>query len=170
MALVLCTGVHTTLVHTRKLMLEKADHTVVTALDHSSLIAACQQHTFDVAVICQSGSPELKREWLQLIRKHRPSAKVLEVYAKDSGVVLNDADSWLESPAPPSKLIGCLAALTGEKNHSAKRRAMLLDEARALCARAVREQGTDLDLVLQDLAEAIDLLLEEDAKRKTAGS
>lgn len=169
MALVLCTGVHTTLVHTRKLILERADHTVVAALDQSSLEAACRQHNFDVVVICQSGSPALKREWMGLVRRHRPSAKVLEVYTRDTGSALPEADSWLEAPTAPEELADRLAMLTGEKKRSTKTAATRIEEVRILCARAVSSQGTELNAVLEELADAIDLLFEED-KRKSAGT
>lgn len=166
MALVLCTGVHTTLVHTRKLILERADHTVVTALDQSSLEAACRQHNFDVVVICQSGSPALKREWLGVVRKHRPSAKVLEVYTRATGTVLPEADSWLEAPTAPDALADRLSMLTGEKKHSVKRRAMRMEEVRILCARAVSAQGAELSALLEEIAYAIDYLLEDSEKNK----
>lgn len=169
MALVLCTGVHTTLVHTRKLMLEKADHSVVTALDHASLIAACKQHNFEVAVICQSCSPELKREWVGVLRKHRPSVKVLEIYSHDSGKALKEADTWLEAPASPTRLVGALTKLTREKKPSTKRRAMLLEEVRVLCARVMEAQSLELDAVLDDLTQALDILAAEDAMEKVAG-
>lgn len=162
MALVLCTGVHTTLVHTRKLMLEKADHEVVAALDHSSLNAACRQHRFDVAVICQSGSPELKREWASLIRKHGPSIKLLEIYSRDSGKAVRDADEWLEAPATPAKLLGSLATLTGERKPSRKRRSVLINEVRGLCAKAIEMRGSEFYDVVQELSQALELLEQED--------
>jgi hypothetical protein len=161
MALVLCTGVHTTLVHTRKLILERADHTVIAALDHSSLEAACRQHNFDVVVICQSGSPALKREWMGVVRKHRPCAKVLEVYTRDTGTVLPEADSWLEAPTPPDQLTDRLSVMIGEKKPSTKRRAMRVEDVRRLCARAVSASGAELSAILDELAYAIDNLLDD---------
>jgi CheY-like chemotaxis protein len=165
MALVLCTGAHPTLVHTRKFILERADHTVVTALDNSSLEAACRQHNFDVVVICQSGSPALKREWMSVVRKHRPSAKVLEVYTRDTGTVLPEADSWLEAPTAPDQLADCLSILTGEKKHSTQRRALQVEEIRSLCTRAAGTQDGELDPILEELLYAIDNLLGDEEEK-----
>lgn len=99
MALVLCSGIDPALMETRKLILEHAGHKVVTAMDESSVTAACQEHRFEVAVIDQAGSSGAKRQIMQMIRKQCPSAKVLELYRYSMGKVLEDADSWLEVPA-----------------------------------------------------------------------
>ena len=61
MALVLCTGVDPSVVHTRQLILERAGHVVVTALDEASLITACEQNKFEVAVVGQTVSAKIKR-------------------------------------------------------------------------------------------------------------
>ena len=50
MALVLCTGIDPSVVRTRQLILERAGHVVVPALDKANLIKACQQNKLDVAV------------------------------------------------------------------------------------------------------------------------
>jgi hypothetical protein len=42
-ALVLCTGVDKTLLQTRRLILKKAGHKVVTAMDENVLISVCQK-------------------------------------------------------------------------------------------------------------------------------
>lgn len=54
MAVVLCTGVDKMLLQTRKLLLEKAGHTVVVVMDENTLFDVCQKHSFDVAVIGQT--------------------------------------------------------------------------------------------------------------------
>ena len=69
MALVLCTGVDPSVVRTRQLILERAGHVVVPALDEASLIQACQQNKFDVAVVGQTVSPKIKRRIAGLIRE-----------------------------------------------------------------------------------------------------
>ena len=51
MALVLCTGIDPSVVRTRQLILERAGHVVVPALDKANLIKACQQDKLDVAVL-----------------------------------------------------------------------------------------------------------------------
>ncbi len=115
MALVLCTGADPDLAYTRRLILESAGHIVITALDEPTLVAACQRHRFDAAVIGQSCERHLKRRTLELLRQHCPAARVLEVYLPDSGISLSDADDWLESPVMPSELAVRVALLAGEK-------------------------------------------------------
>jgi CheY-like chemotaxis protein len=115
MALVLCTGVNPALVRTRQMLLEQAGHSVVPALDETTLIAACQNNQFDVAVIGQTISPRSKRRVMQLVRHHCPSTKVLELYASTTGKILEDADSWLEVPADvPEELVQRVEALASD--------------------------------------------------------
>jgi CheY-like chemotaxis protein len=112
MARVLCTGVDPVLVATRRFLLEKSGHTVVPATDEQSTMAACQQNTFDVVVIGQMVGRTDKQRLMSLVRLHCPSAKVLELFERDIGRVLEDADSWLEVPAGvPKELADCVAAL-----------------------------------------------------------
>lgn len=99
MALVLCTGVDPVLIKTRQLILQMAGHNVVTAIEEAAVIAACQKNAFEVAVIGQAISTKVKRRIMALIRKHSPTAKVLELYRFSMGKVLDDADAWLEVPA-----------------------------------------------------------------------
>jgi hypothetical protein len=96
MALVLCTGVDPSVVRTRQLILERAGHVVIPALDEPSLIAACQQNQFEVAVVGQTASAIIKRRIASLIRECCHDAKLLELYTISSGKILEDADSWLE--------------------------------------------------------------------------
>lgn len=96
MALVLCTGVDPSVIHTRQLILERAGHVVISALDESSLIAACKQNKFEVAVVGQTISVKIKRRIAQLVRENCPDAKLLELYNLSTGKVLEDADAWLE--------------------------------------------------------------------------
>ena len=112
MALVLCTGVDPVLLETRKLILERAGHKVITAADDSSVVTACRQNIFDVAVIGQAVSPKTKRQIMTLIRTHCASAKVLELYRFSMGKTLENADSWLEVPADvPQDLADRVTAL-----------------------------------------------------------
>jgi hypothetical protein len=99
MALVLCTGADKALLQTRKFILESAGHTVMTITDEKSLLAACETHTFDVAVIGQSTGPRMKHRIAALVREHCPEAKVLELYQPHLGRELADADAWLATPA-----------------------------------------------------------------------
>jgi hypothetical protein len=95
MARVLCTGFYASL---RRLILEAAGHVVITASDEATLLKACRLHTFDVAIVGHQGSSAVKKQWLGLIRKYRPAAKVLEVYVAHENISLPDADDWLETP------------------------------------------------------------------------
>lgn len=105
MALVLCTGSDPVLNGTRKLILQEAGHTVVAATDELEVVAACGEHTFAVAVIGQSASRSRKHALASLIRKHCPSAGILELFSVYEGRILNDADAWLEiSPTSPQEL------------------------------------------------------------------
>jgi CheY-like chemotaxis protein len=99
MALVLCTGIDSVLLQTRRLILERAGHNVVTATDERDIMAACGQHAFDIAVIGQTVSSNGKRQIMVAVRKHCPTAKVLELYRSNTGRILDDADAWLEVPA-----------------------------------------------------------------------
>lgn len=99
MALVLCTGVDPVLLETRRLLLERAGHTVLTVRDERDLTAVCQKHAFDVAVVGQVGTPKMKRVIASVIREHCPAAKILELYSSYQGRALEDADSWMEVPA-----------------------------------------------------------------------
>jgi hypothetical protein len=87
---------------------------VVPALDEASLIQACQQNKFDVAVVGQTVSSKIKRRIAGLIRESCREAKLLELYTISSGRVLDDADSWLEVladvPQELAKRVGALAA------------------------------------------------------------
>jgi hypothetical protein len=98
MALVLCTGVDTALLQSRRLILEHAGHTVISVTDEQTLTAVCQKHSFNVAVIGQAVSPNMKHNIASLVRQHCPDAKVLELYPLYAGKVLPDADAWLEVP------------------------------------------------------------------------
>jgi hypothetical protein len=114
MALVLCTGLDPSVVRTRQLILERAGHVVIPALDEASLITACQQNKFDVAVVGQTVSPKIKRRIAGLIRESCRDAKLLELYTVSSGRVLEDADSWLEVLADvPQELAARVGALAG---------------------------------------------------------
>lgn len=113
-ALVLCTGKDLSLLRTRKLILEKAGHTVVPAIDPTEVVAACKKHKFDVAVIGQSVSNESKKKVGGLIRQHCPSAKILELYQANSVPTIKDADSWLEVPTDvPQDLARRVSDLAG---------------------------------------------------------
>ena len=99
MALVLCTGIDVALLQTRRLILERAGHTVVTVTNERDLALACEKHTFEVAVIGQTVSSRMKRTIACLIRSQCPSARLLELYQRHHGRILEDADCWMDVPA-----------------------------------------------------------------------
>jgi hypothetical protein len=115
MALVLCTGVDPSVVRTRQLILERAGHVVIPALDEASLIDACRQNKFEVAVVGQTASAKIKRRIASLIRDCCHDAKLLELYTISSGKILDDADSWLEVLADlPQELAARVEALAAK--------------------------------------------------------
>ena len=117
MALVLCTGVDPVLMKTRQLILESAGHTVVPAVDDHEIKAACSKHKFDVAVIGQNISPQIKRHVVELVREHCPAVRVLELHSLYSKGTLKDADAWLEMPVEPEELVNAVNSLALEKEN-----------------------------------------------------
>ena len=98
MAHVLCTGADRTLLHTRKLILEHAGHTVFSASSEPEVREACARYNIDLAVIGQSVSAPQKQRIFALVREVCPSAKVLELLSPYGTKALQDADDWLEAP------------------------------------------------------------------------
>jgi CheY-like chemotaxis protein len=99
MALVLCTGVDKAVVETRKLILEAAGHTVVTAMDEMSLVEVCKKHSFNIAVVGQMISRKMKHRIATVIKQYCPDVKILELYPSYTDKILDYADSWLVVPA-----------------------------------------------------------------------
>jgi hypothetical protein len=117
-AVVLCSGVDKSVLETRRLILEKAGHTVVTVMDEMTLLNACKKHSFDVAVVGQTLSPKIKPLVAMLIKQHCPDVKILELYSPHAGKMLEDADSWLVVPADvPQELAQRVNELASKKNH-----------------------------------------------------
>jgi len=114
-ALVLCTGVDPGLMATRKLILQQAGHTVITATGERNLAFACEHYDFDVAVIGQAMSPQIKKGFASIIRKKCPSAKILELCPLHEGRVLEDADSWLNVPTDVPRELAERVAELAEK-------------------------------------------------------
>lgn len=123
MALVLCTGVNPGLLQTRRMILESAGHSVVTAKDERAMVAACREHNFDVAVIGQSTPVEWRKRVVSLIREMCPAAKILELYQMSTGRVLDGADSWLMVPTDvPENLSERVTALAENTENEVKSR------------------------------------------------
>ena len=118
MALVLCSGIDKSVLETRRLILEKAGHRVVTVMDETSLLNECKDHSFDVAVIGQTISPNMKPRVAMLIKQHCPNVKILELYPPYTGKILGDADSWLVVPADmPEELVERVNELASKGKH-----------------------------------------------------
>jgi hypothetical protein len=75
-----------------------AGHSVVPCIDEQQVVAACEKHAFDVAVIGQAVPRKGQRHLASLIRQRCPSTKILELYVPYEGRTVEDADSWLEAP------------------------------------------------------------------------
>jgi hypothetical protein len=97
-ALVLCTGFDPVLMETRRLILEKAGHRVISATTERELEKACTEHGCDVAVIGQTLSRNVKLRILLLLRDLCPSAAVLELHPQYADRALENADGWLAMP------------------------------------------------------------------------
>lgn len=116
MALVLCTGTDAALLQTRKLILERAGHTVISVMDEREMATACQEYVFDLAVIGEAVSPRMKRAVASSIRAQCRSARILELYQRHQGKILEDADSWMEVPAEvPTELAEHVNELVAKK-------------------------------------------------------
>ena len=116
MALVLCTGIDEAQLQARRLILERAGHRAVSVTDAKTLITVCEKYSFDVAVIGQAVSPNMKRRIASLVRQHCPDAKILELCQPNAPKVLTDADSWLNLPVDdPKELADRVNELAQEK-------------------------------------------------------
>jgi hypothetical protein len=79
------------------MILEEAGHKVVAMEDEKLLRGAGLEIRFDVVVVGHCISLENKRLVFSTIRRHCPSAKILELH-RTYGGSLDNADSWLEVP------------------------------------------------------------------------
>ncbi len=118
MAVVLCISTDEALATTRRMILEKAGHRVVTAYDLRQAEQACSREPIEVAIVGQ-GVPARERQRVrELLRSGCPTAKVLELYLPWVGKLLPDADDWLEVPSDaPAQLAERVSALArGREN------------------------------------------------------
>ncbi len=117
MAVVLCTGTDDALLASRRMLLESAGHTVVSALGAETVMYACKRGGFDIAIIGQGSSDNDKRTFFALIRQHCPGVKVLELFRAHSHPAVADAEDHMEVPADvPSELIDRVNALAGRRS------------------------------------------------------
>lgn len=98
MALILSAGLDPALMQTRRLILQRAAHTVIEAHDEREFVAACHSHSLHIILLSQTLPSVLKLRLSAIARMLRPGAKVLELYAPHLGRAIRDADDWLEVP------------------------------------------------------------------------
>jgi DNA-binding NtrC family response regulator len=111
-AVVLCTGVDSLLLETRKLILQRAGHTIFEARNPRDARAICKQQSIDIVILCQTLQPEGKKAMVQAVRQHCPAAKILELYHSHHGKALNNCDEWMEvPPGVPQDLARCVGQL-----------------------------------------------------------
>jgi DNA-binding NtrC family response regulator len=117
LAIVLCTGIDPILMQTRQLILERAGHQVVSAVDERELESACSKHQVDVVVIGQSLSPRMKPRILKLVRENCPSAAILEIHAPYGERTLAEADAWLAMPTEhPQEFVDIVNSLARKRD------------------------------------------------------
>jgi hypothetical protein len=117
MALVLCTGWDQGLLDTRTLILKAAGHEVHQARSQSEVVSACAARRFDVAVIGQTVSLNMKRRIASMVKELSPETKILELYQSFAGKAVPEADLWLEVPADvPNDLAERVTELASPQN------------------------------------------------------
>lgn len=100
---------------TRRLILERAGHTVVPAQSVADVERAFREYTFDAAVIGQGLRAADKREVAKAIRRHGPAVKILELHTATGRIL--EADDWLLVPVDvPAELATRVSALAGKKH------------------------------------------------------
>lgn len=92
---VLCIGVNDAMMRIRLSILGAAGHSVTQATDLRRVIAACDSNQFAVAVLGQLlGHPE-KLRITDVVRKHCPGAKILELYTSMTPEIPKEVDAHL---------------------------------------------------------------------------
>jgi hypothetical protein len=102
---VLCIGINDAAMQTRRLILEKAGHTVTQARDLRQVKAACENISFAVAILGQSLNPSEKKRIADLVLTSCKIAKILELHV---GVApdLPEADGHLQiNASEPESLV-----------------------------------------------------------------
>jgi CheY-like chemotaxis protein len=103
LALVLCTGIDPAALETRRLILERAGHQVISVTGEQELEHACVAHKIDAVVIGHALSSKAKVRVLALIRENCPSSKIVELYPQNGRKALDQADAWLQTPSDNSQ-------------------------------------------------------------------
>ena len=123
MANVLCIGKDDAAMQIRRLILERAGHSITQASDLRLVITACQNDQFHVAMLGQLlGGPE-KMRVTDVVRKNCPGAKILELYTSAAPEIPNKVDAHLSvnSDNLAEELIGAVNRLSAVKPRKQKR-------------------------------------------------
>lgn len=91
----LCVGIDDASMATRRLILEKAGHTVTQLHDLRQVQAACETKSFSVVVLGQSLNANEKKRISDILLKYCKNAKILELHS-GIGPELPSADSHLQ--------------------------------------------------------------------------
>ena len=92
---VLCVGLDDAAMQTRRLILERAGHSLTQARDLRQVQAACETTAFSVVVLGQSLNANEKKRVSDVVRTHCKRAKILELH---TGIApdLPKADGYLQ--------------------------------------------------------------------------
>lgn len=111
MTKVLCVESPGLLGETRRLLLEYAGHSVLTASSLREVEAACRSKQVRVAVVGES-IPQ-KKLLARRLRECCPAVRILELHSTTGERAITDADDWLDVPSlHPGELAQRVEALT----------------------------------------------------------
>ena len=100
----------------RRMVLERAGHTVTEARDLRAVSEACRNISVSVAILGQSLPQKEKLRIGDVIRSECPRTKILELHIGMSPDVLSaDANLQVVAGAVPESLVECVAALASSR-------------------------------------------------------
>lgn len=111
MADVLCVGMDARAMQTRRLILEKAGHTICQARDLRRVKEACQVNSFSIVILGQALNASEKKRITDVVLTHCKSAKILELHTSITPDV-PEADEHLQvSATEPENLVVAVNSL-----------------------------------------------------------
>lgn len=111
MANLLCIGISSAAMETRRLILERAGHSVIQVRDIREIVVACRNNTFSVVILGQTLPAKEKLRVSEVVRRDCAGAKILELH---TGLApdLPSADAHLQvATGAPEKLVDCVNEL-----------------------------------------------------------
>src|SRR5947209_9851466 len=95
---------------TRRMILERAGHSVATAKDLRAVLAACQSENFSIVILGQSLSRNEKLRLKDVINIECRDSKILELH---TGIApeLPSADAHFQVTGEPEGLVECVQSL-----------------------------------------------------------